>query len=161
MFLILHHLCLQQMIHHLFLLSCFRILLGNCINSFLWSEMWLKVWFLILFISHISLFLFCHLLHYVVLISLLICPFIFALEVFKPFFRFDAVVESIHLLFSEFLETANIFKETLTRLFVHIASNEMVLIAFVHWVIIYGKWTLWTHELGKCSVIVVRDRLTV
>ena len=120
------------MIHHPFLLSLFRILLGNRINSFFWTEMRLEVRFLILLISLVPLLLLPHLLHYVVLVSLLILPFIFVLEFFEPSFRFDAVVESIHLLFSEFLETANIFKETLTRLFVHIASNEMVLIAFVH-----------------------------
>ena len=132
MFLILQHLGGQQMIHHLFLLRFFRILLGNCINRFLRAKMRFEVRSLILLIHDVLLLLFSHLLHYVVLISLLVLLFVFILEFFKPSFRFDAVVESIFLFFSEFLKTANVLVEALACLLVHIAGNEMVLITFVH-----------------------------
>ena len=132
MFLILQHLGGQQMIHHLFLLRFFRILLGNCINRFLRAKMRFEVRSLILLIHDVLLLLFSHLLHYVVLISLLVLLFVFILEFFKPSFRFDAVVESIFLFFSEFLKTANVLVEALACLLVHIAGNEMVLITLVH-----------------------------
>ena len=120
------------MIHHPFLLSLFRILLGNRINSLLWTEMRLEVRFLILLISLVPLLLLPHLLHYVVLVSLLILPFIFVLEFFEPSFRFDAVVESVFLIFSELLKATNVLEEALASLLVHIASNKMVLITLVH-----------------------------
>ena len=94
--------------------------------------MGLEVRSLILLISLVLLLLRFHLLHYVVLISFLVLPFIFALEFFKSSFCFDAVVECIFLLFSKFLETTNVLEEALASLLVHITSNKMVLITLVH-----------------------------